>query len=139
MYPTKEQILERPVKFRKEILDTIRSWKVEYYTKGKWQTGNKNDAIRMLLKKLSDAYNKPVELSMGTGTEPSYSPIESLITLDSTRPSIISALHEFGHHLKGHSELQACRWSVWLFIKCFPKSYEKLEWREHMLIKKNGP
>lgn len=49
--------------------------------------------------------------------------------------SIISALHELGHHLHGSSELLACSLSVHLFKAAFPKAFAKLEWKGHMLIK----
>lgn len=139
MYPTKEQILKKPVLFKKEAVDAVLNWKAEYYKDGKWQAGNKNDAINMLIKKLADVYNSPVNISMEPGAWSCYQQEDVTIILDSQQPSILTALHEFGHHLKGSSELQACRWSVWLFIKCFPKSYEKLAWRDHMLVKKDGP
>lgn len=65
--------------------------------------------------------------------EYAYRPSDQTIMLDHNRPSIISALHELGHHLYGDSELQACRFSVWLFKEAFPKSYAKLRWEGHML------
>ena len=49
------------------------------------------------------------------------------------KPSIISALHEYGHHLLGSDELQACIFSISLFRIVFPKAYEKLNWNGHML------
>lgn len=56
-----------------------------------------------------------------------------LITLDIRNPSIISTLHELGHVLYGTSELEACRFSVWLFRAAFPRAYDKLVWEGHML------
>jgi len=55
------------------------------------------------------------------------------IYLSDNNPSIISALHEFGHYLYGKSELKACRFSVHLFKEIFPIAYKKLKWEGHML------
>lgn len=57
------------------------------------------------------------------------------IILNSSRKtlSIITVLHELGHHFYGESELQACRFSVWLFRAAFPNAYAKLEWEGHTL------
>ena len=46
--------------------------------------------------------------------------------------SVVTYLHEFAHHLYGHDERIACRWSVNLFRRCFPKSWEKLCFEGHM-------
>ncbi len=48
--------------------------------------------------------------------------------------SVVTFLHEFAHAL-GMGEREACRWSINLFRKCFPKQYAKLNHRRHMLIK----
>lgn len=62
----------------------------------------------------------------------SYNPKEKIIFLDSSC-SIISALHEYGHHLYGSSELKACCYSIALFKAVFPIAYSKLKWNGHML------
>jgi len=56
-----------------------------------------------------------------------------IIYLSANSPSIISALHEFGHYKYGRSELKACRFSVHLFKEIFPIAYKKLKWEGHML------
>lgn len=55
------------------------------------------------------------------------------IMLDHNHASVVSTLHEFGHYLMGDSELEACRFSVWLFAEAFPGSYAKLHFDGHML------
>lgn len=62
-----------------------------------------------------------------------YNPSNKTIYLDHHHPSVISTLHELGHHLYGESELLACRFSVWLFKEGFPRDYAKLKWNGHML------
>lgn len=49
------------------------------------------------------------------------------------RLSVVTYLHEFAHHLYGNSEQIACRWSVNLFRRCFPKSWQKLRFEGHMV------
>lgn len=134
-YPTKEEILSEEMKFKKETLEEIHEWKDEFYVNGQWHVVDKNDAITKLLNCLGLIYKKPAEINIGEH-EPMYDKENRTIYLNGSKPSIVSALHEFAHHLYGSSELTACRWSVWLFKKSFPNSYEKLIWDGHMLKKK---
>ena len=67
-----------------------------------------------------------------------YNPRTRTIFFDKNHASIISALHELGHHLFGPNELEACRWSIQLYAKIFPKEFSKLKWNGHMLIKSHG-
>lgn len=82
------------------------------------------------------AHSRCVLLTLSQTTQDGYvrgsSPSINLIL--SQKPlSLITLLHELGHHFYGESELQACRFSVWLFREAFPKSYAKLEWDGHVL------
>jgi len=45
---------------------------------------------------------------------------------------VVTALHEFGHVL-GMNEREACRWSLNLFRKCFPRSWKGLTFEGHMV------
>jgi hypothetical protein len=135
-YPTGEEILaERPGSVDR-YLPPLREWKRENY-KG-W--GAKPASERMAL--LSDLITTLDDSSAYEGDGAwieadagiyAYRPSDRTIMLDHNHPSIISALHELGHHLFGESELKACRFSVWLFKEAFPGSYAKLEWEGHML------
>lgn len=49
------------------------------------------------------------------------------------RPSIISCLHELGHHIYGPDETQACQFSIGIFKTCFPKGFSNLKWEGHKL------
>lgn len=126
-YPTKEKIMATEVKFKKEVISYIKGWQ-----KDKWSQNKNDESIYCLLTGLSQIYNKPVCIT-NEPTDSHYNSNTGTINLHNT--SIITALHEFAHHLFGASELQACRWSVWLFKKTFPKSFAKLKWQGHMLIK----
>ena len=48
------------------------------------------------------------------------------------RLSVITFLHEWGHAVKGGSEFEACRWSLRLFQRCFPKSWGRLRFEGHV-------
>ena len=62
-----------------------------------------------------------------------YNPNKRQIILNNC--SIITALHELGHHLFGDSELKACRYSVWMFKETFPKTFANLHFNGHLLTK----
>jgi len=132
--PTKEIILANEVKFRLSTLRLVRQWKEEFY-KGKWSEVNKNDALKALIEMLAENYETTVEIHMDKDIIDSYDSMNKTIHLNSANPSIVTALHEFAHHLKGSSEITACKWSIWLFIKTFPQAYGKLIWDKHMLVR----
>lgn len=156
-YPTKEQILSREVKIGPQIINDVLKWKKDYY-KG-WKDRTKVDKmtkIRALILQISlnyyDNYSEEDFLNNGwkvngyrlkveTGPgyedccETNHNEKRYTIYLDENNPSIITAFHELAHAIYGGSELKACRWSIWLFKNTFPKSYGKLKWRNHMLVK----
>ena len=130
-YPTKEEILEGDApSYIPEIVGGTKHFKKL------WRNleGN-NEARCELLVNLLQGINQIMngeELCIAKGQ--SYCYRMDTKTIYIAEPlSIISALHELGHHLKGRSELEACRFSVHLFKQCFPNAYEKLVWDGHML------
>lgn len=130
-YPTKEQILAAlPSTDIQKYVGILMKWKVDNYT-NKWkQLSNKEKSISLFVL-CYDLTNKPITVDFGQ--EYSYTPSQSKITLAISRPSILSTLHEIGHHELGYEELDACRFSVKLFQTVFPGEYSKLEWNGHML------
>ena len=48
--------------------------------------------------------------------------------------SVVTFLHEFAHAL-GFDEREACRWSINLFRKCFPRQYSRLIHVGHTLLR----
>jgi len=131
VYPTKEEILagETPT-YLPEIVGGTKNFKKL------WRNleGN-NEARYELLCNLLEGIN---QILGGEGMcitkGQSYCYRTDIKTIYIAEPlSVISALHELGHHLKGRSELEACRFSVHLFKQCFPNAYEKLVWNGHML------
>jgi hypothetical protein len=133
--PTKQQILGHEVIFRKSTINTVNLWKETFYDDNKWAKVNKNDALKSLIERLAESYQSPIEIHMDKDIANSYNSESHTIFLDSAKPSIITTLHEFAHHIRGESELTACSWSIWLFIKTFPQAYDRLIWDGHMLVK----
>jgi hypothetical protein len=61
-----------------------------------------------------------------------YVPATNTVILQG-RLSVVSFLHEWGHRLYGRSERTACRWSINLFRRCFPRSFSRCRFDGHML------
>ncbi len=140
-YPTKEKILANPPKHKREIIQLTKQWKKETWDEARQSNPRgKFEAIKSLVDTIAFAYDKPVtvEFTPDTPIGCHYTPADHTIVIDA-HVSIISALHELAHHLFGASELKACRWSVWLFRKVFPKAYSQLIWNQHMLVKPTCP
>ena len=49
--------------------------------------------------------------------------------------SVVTYLHEFAHS-RGMGERGACRWSINLFRRCFPKEYARLTHVGHTLVRR---
>jgi hypothetical protein len=72
-------------------------------------------------------------LDGGSSGSSYYSPGEHRITLTG-KLSVVTFLHEFAHS-QGMNEQDACRWSINLFRRCFPKQYSRLVHVGHTLIR----
>jgi hypothetical protein len=131
-YPTKEEILGKPMKFKEGLMDALKTWK-----ECSWAAREKfgeESALIELAESLSLIYYKEVEVHfLPQLTTCYYQPKERRILMNSY--SIISLLHEYGHAIFGTSELTACRFSVHIFKNLFPRAYAKLKWNGHMLVK----
>jgi len=137
-YPTKEQILEKDPAIKQFTIEVVLSWKKEFFKDWK-NTPNEVKLERLkylILGILAIAYSNKPWLNIREGNSYYYLPTTYEIYQDKNKPSIISALHELSHHLYGPSELKACRWSIYIFRTCFPEMYKKLQWKNHLLIKK---
>lgn len=122
-------------------INALTYWKSAYFNGGAWKETGASDRVeylKRLLNELNTERNGVPYRWIG-GTEYTYAPAHdgyaSVITVDEEHPSIISALHELGHHLFGSDELEACRYSIGVFKAAFPKAFEKLAWNGHMLVK----
>lgn len=128
-YPTREKILEA-INIKPGAVKRLMKWKEKWY-KGwdKKDEDTKYEAIIELVKSFSKKANTI------RGLQYRYLPALQLIEIDSNNYSIISTLHELAHHLFGPEELYACQWSIQLFMICFPRTYQKLKWQGHLLVK----
>jgi hypothetical protein len=138
-YPTKEEILEAPHTPSLNEQEAINRWKKTYYKN--WtelSTRNKHNRIAVLIAELNIANRGKSFRYITHEYGWQYTPDDNTIAGTENKPSIVSALHELGHHLYGESELKACRYSVGIFRSCFSKDYEKLTWKGHTLVKNNA-
>ncbi len=131
-YPTRTEILANLDIPNLLITNKIALWKREYYKN--WSNKSKEAqlrALKTLIRLLN--HNEPVKMIIDDHWAYDYT--TQKIHMSRTNPSIISALHELSHHLYGPSELKACTYSISIFKHCFPKSYQRLAWRQHKLTK----
>lgn len=138
MYPTKEEILSAlPSTDIDKFLEKLRFWKHAYY-RSQWKTmSNEQKNMRLMLlcyQLYTIEHNR--QLIVHTGEQYCFYPDINTIIIQEDRPSVLSTLHEIGHAVWGDSELDACRFSVKLFMTIFPEIYKTLEWDGHMLRKK---
>jgi len=132
-YPTKNEITSCKIMPTKTDIDITKFWK-EIMWKIPKNTEEKIKTIKILLRLLANNHNKKTIIKFDPKLPSAcYSKkYDTIILKDS---SIISALHELGHAIYGSSELKACSWSIKLFQETFPKAFNKLIWKGHMLIK----
>jgi hypothetical protein len=72
-------------------------------------------------------------LDGGPSGDSGYSPALHRIALRG-KLSVVTFLHEFGH-ARGFGERQACRWSLNLFRRCFPRSFARCTACGHVLLR----
>jgi hypothetical protein len=70
-------------------------------------------------------------LGKGDSGSSAYVPVFKIIYLHG-RLSVVTAIHELGHHL-GMDEMAACRWSLNLFKRVWPEQFAKCFVDRHML------
>ncbi len=118
-------------------------WAVRAFAKTKPWKGTvvqRKEKFRNLNRNLAAAYGiTEPELDFGTlegghSGSSHYIPAVHRIVLVG-RASVVSFLHEFAH-ARGMGERGACRWSINLFRRVFPKQYAKLSHDGHMLIRR---
>lgn len=128
----------KSIKFSKETIQATKEWKKEWFKDWKsLKIPRKNIALHDLIFRISIAMNlhgKKAPIIIAMDKYAYHYDIET-IEIDPKKPSIISILHEFAHHLHGPNEKTACAWSTQLFKKCFPKSFAKLKWQDNLLVK----
>ena len=130
------EVIDQSVRFNPQALAAIRA----FARKRPWR-GTLDERwakFQALNDELAHAYRvqTPILLLRGNGTgesgRSSYHPRPPTITMRG-KLSVITFLHEWGHHLRGRSEREACRWSINLFRRCFPRSFARCRFDGHML------
>lgn len=135
-YPTTAQLVAAlaTTRIRPSTLRVVRAWKREF--RGRRRTPA---SVAELLERLAVAYGRPVIIRFRRGAADCYQPATHTITLNASHVSIVTALHEFAHHLYGRSELTACRWSVAIFQQTFPRTFARATFDGHMLrVRRNA-
>jgi hypothetical protein len=118
-----------------ETIESLRLWKQQHYKN--WSSKSKKDKIsdlNWLIMTIMKAEKSTKDWWSVNTDFYGWEENSGTFFINKNRPSIISTLHEIGHALHGRSELEACRFSVWLFKIVFPKSHEKLKSEGHLLI-----
>jgi hypothetical protein len=137
-YPnTVVEVLDPNAKFKPAALRAIRAFARSHPWRG--TEDERKEKFRRLNHDLASAYGIPEpelvfdRLDDSHSGDSSYSPAGHRITLRG-RLSVVTLIHEFGH-ARGMGERGACRWSINLFRRSFPKQYAKLVHEGHMLVR----
>lgn len=134
-YPdTVEEVL-RDRKYNPDVLRALKQFRRSKPFRGTYQ--ERKEKFKTLFEALKGIYGKtgltlhlPKSESADCGNG-SYSHFTQEIKLYG-RLSVITFLHEFAHAL-GKDEKYACIWSVNLFKRIFPKSFERCSFDGHMV------
>lgn len=135
-YPaTVREVLDPTMTFNPAALRAVRA-----FARSKpWRGSNAQrlKTFRRLNRALAAAYGIAVPRLVYWGNAASqtshYRPASHTITL-AGHLSVVTYLHEFAH-ARGHDERQACRWSINLFQRCFPRSFARCRTEGHMLVR----
>jgi hypothetical protein len=128
------EVLDATMTFRPAALRAVRA-----YAKSKPWRGTleeRRQKIRVLYASLAAAYGVPEPTLVfgddGEGDSGRSGAIPAMgVVILRGRISAVTALHEFAHLLR-KDERGACRWSLNLFRRCFPKSWGRLRFDGHM-------
>jgi len=131
-YPkTVAECIDDKMKYRKATLDAVKEFRGLRPWKGTLR--ERRNKIVHLHRVLCEIYAKDIGIAFVPEAESQYIPEENIIVLKNL--SVVTFLHEFAHTL-GKDEKDACRWSLNLFKRCFPKSFAKSTKVGHLLIRK---
>ena len=131
------QVLDDNIKYKGDVLRALKRFRRSKPWRGTIK--ERKAKLTKLHFELRAIYNLGTTLSFDVFTERpngngSYSPAMDHITLRG-KISVVTYLHEFAHAL-GKDEFEACRWSINLFRRIFPRSYERCDHRDHLLIQR---
>jgi hypothetical protein len=129
------EVLDEEMKFRPEALAAVRA-----FARSKPWRGTLVERWRKFLtvnRDLAAAYGiePPTLILRGNGTGDSGASFylqQGHVIVMRGRLSVVTFLHEFAHAL-GKGERGACRWSLNLFRRYFPRSFDQCQPDRHML------
>ena len=137
-YPaTVVEVLDDHMRFRPRALRAVRAFADSRPWAGSVE--ERKDKFRQLNRELSEAYGitEPelafARLDGSSSGSSHYNPHLHRIVLVG-KLSVVTYLHEFAHS-RGKGEQGACRWSINLFRRGFPKQFGKLVHVGHTLIR----
>jgi hypothetical protein len=130
------EVLDDQMKFKPTVIRAVRHFAQMKPWRG--SVPERQEKFRWLNRALADAYGVE-EPRLVFGTDESkdsgsscHIPRLNTIILRG-RLSFLTFAHEWGHRLFGPSESQACRWSLNLFRKVWPRTFTRFRWDGHML------
>ena len=134
-YPhTIAEILDDRMRFRRDTIEAVLRFRQSRPWRG--SVAEQKAKFRRLHQDLCRIYGKQTTLEFGVldgecSDRSYYSPVHDAIRLVG-RLSVVTYLHEFAHALR-KDEQGACRWSVNLFRRCFPRQFARCGTEGHML------
>lgn len=138
-YPNVEDIIDDDMKFKKETIEALEDFKKLKPYRGTRQ--EKEEKFRKLNSALSKIYKMPEPLLLFCKRSKygsCYFPFGHIIILEQQgkdKYGVITFLHEFRHAMGAQKEWHACKWSINLYKRVFPKSYAKLTPYGHLLYR----
>jgi hypothetical protein len=139
MYPaTVAEVLVDGMKFKPDALRAIKRFRRSKAWRGTIE--ERLEKFRTLNRELAAAYGirEPVfRFSAAPWSNGYYDPAEHAIGLIGSL-SVVTFLHEFGH-ARGFGERGACRFSINLFRRLFPRSYARCQHSGHTLRRPDRP
>jgi hypothetical protein len=139
-YPaTVAEVLDPQMKFDRAALAAVRAFAAS--RPYRQTVALREQLVRELCAALSAAYGiraprLVVRWSRGSSGASCYRPLPHRIELRG-RFSVVTFLHEFAH-ARGFDERGACRWSINLFAKCFPRSFARCRCVGHTLVREEN-
>ncbi len=144
IYPeTVEECIDDDLKYRVGVYEVLKKFRSSRPWVGTME--EMQHKFKMLNEDLSEIYKmKTPQLvfvdRFPTGScciQNSKPPVIIIEPEQDSRYSVVCYLHEFAHAL-GKGEKDACKWSINLFKRIFPSSYEALDHKGHMLVRKKS-
>jgi hypothetical protein len=137
-YPaTVQEVLDPALRFKPAALRAVRRFARSKPWRGTIE--ERRGKFEKLGRALAGAYGiavpdlRLVLIDSGVPSNGFYSPSAHCIGLIG-RMSMVTYLHEFAH-ARGADEQQACRWSLNLFRRCFPRSFARCRAVGHTLVR----